>query len=765
MANGGVGEASVLRRNAESGTSFSLLRRFAASIRKQAEADRIRWVLWLPVALGAGVGVYFGLPVEPDWEWGLTAGALALTWTACAAIVPHTGLRIVLALLAAGSLGFGTAKLRTELVRAPVLQHKVGPVSFDGRVVTAEPRGNGSRMVLQPVRIGRLGAAMPLYVRVSVRAHSAVPAPGSWLHVTAVLMPPPGPAMPGDYDFGRWAYYQRIGAVGYLYGRPKPIAVLRASSLREEALDGLERLRGQMTARVRSVIPGHEGVISAALITGERADIDPDDQTAFRDSGLMHVLSISGLHLALAGGVFFWTIRAVFALFPAIVLRFPVKKWAAAGALAGSTFYLLISGCEAPAVRSWIMLAIMFAAVLVDRPALSMRSVAVAATLILLGAPESLNDPGCQMSFSAVIGLIALAEWEQARRAAHPEEGANTLWRRARRYLVGIAVTSIVAGLATAPIAIFHFDRASPFGIIANLAALPVVSAIIMPAAVVVMVTMPFGLDYWPLVVMGKGVGAMLAIAHWVADLPGAGSVVPAWPQWCMVAVMGGGLWIALWRKPWRWAGLAPIAVGIGFALAATPPDLLIARDGRTVGVRLESGRLALIRRITDDFAAADWLRRSGDARQPGDAIGGPGVKCDAYGCLARAHGGVLVAIDERADALAEDCANAPVVVSMVPARRLCPGPKLVIDRYDAARAGGYAVWLGKSIRVQTVEELRGRRPWSMRPPHPENSSLRSEFSDLPTRGLCLNKALSTRPAQKTKPLHKNRGGPCLSAK
>jgi len=239
---------------------------------------------------------------------------------------------------------------------------------------------------------------------------------------------------------------------------------------------------------------------------------------------------------------------------------------------------------------------------------------------------------------------------------------------------------------------------------------------IIMPGAVAAMVAMPFGLDRWPLIVMGTGVGAMLAIAHWVADLPGAGSVVPAWPQWCMVAVMGGGLWIALWRRPWRWFGLAPIAAGVAFALVATPPDILIARDGVTVGVRLESGRLALIRRVTDDFAASDWLRRAGDARDPDEAIGGQGVKCDALGCLVRAHGNTLVAVDERAEALAEDCANAGVVISMVPARRLCSGPKLVIDRLDAARAGGYAVWLGDQVRIQTVEAERGRRPWSMRP-------------------------------------------------
>lgn len=710
MANGEAGATPALSRITGAILLPADLSRLLATLRRQALTDRIRWPLWLPAALAAGVGLYFALPTEPDWSWAVAAGALALGVSGAALALEATRWRIAFALLAAASLGFAVGKTRTEGVRAPVLARQIGPVRFDARVVEAEPRGNGSRMLLEPVQILRLGEATPERVRLTVRASSAVPEPGSWVNVLAILRPPPPPTMPGDYDFGRWAYYQRIGAVGYLYGRPRQIPSPRAERWDERLRGGLQRLRGAMTARVRSIVPGNEGVIAAALITGERADINQDDQTAFRDSGLMHVLSISGLHLALAGGFFFWTIRALFALFPSIVLRYPVKKWAAAGALAGATFYLLISGCEAPAVRSWIMLAMMFVAVLVDRPALSMRSVAVAAILIILAAPESILEPGCQMSFAAVIGLIALAEWSEARR--QPDEVGKSWWRRARRYVVGIAVTSVVAGLATAPIAIFHFDRASPFGIIANLAALPVVGAIIMPAAVAAMVLMPFGLDHWPLVAMGLGVGVMLEIAHWVADLPGAGTVVPAWPGWCVAAVMGGGLWIALWRQTWRWLGFVPIVVGIGFSMTYMPPDILVARDIRTVAVRLDDGKLALVRRVTDDYAAQNWLRRAGDARSADEAIGGPDVKCDAYGCLARLHG-VRIAVDDRAEALSEDCANATVVISTVAARGLCKGPKLIIDRIDVARKGGHAVWLGEKLRVETVEGERGRRPWS----------------------------------------------------
>ncbi len=393
------------------------------------------------------------------------------------------------------------------------------------------------------------------------------------------------------------------------------------------------------------------------------------------------------------------------------MLRHPIKKWAAVGALLGSTFYLLISGCEAPAVRSWVMLAIMFTAVLVDRPALSMRSVMLALVLVILITPENVLDPGCQMSFAAVIGLIALAEWQQTHRS---EDATKTLWRRAWRYGLGICVTSTIAGLATAPIAIFHFDRASPFGIIANLLALPVVGVVIMPAAVAAMVAMPAGLDTWPLILMGKGTAVMLAIARWVAALPGAGTMVPAWPAWCVAAVMGGGLWIALWRRGWRWLGLVPIGIGLIFSQTVTLPDILVSEDGHTVALHLDSGKLALTAKPTDKYAAASWLRRAGDDRLPDQVIGGPGLKCDALGCIAHLLG-FVVAVDTRAEALAEDCVKAAVVISAVSAHRFCNGPKLVIDHRDTAREGAHAVWLGNNIRVENVEDQRGLRPWTSR--------------------------------------------------
>jgi competence protein ComEC len=693
----------------------------ASAFRRGWNEEHDRRPLWLPVGLAAGIAIYFALPAEPNLTLGVATGLFGIVLGAAAAAQrERPDMRAGLAMAAAVLIGFAAAKLRTDRVAAPVLAHRTGPVHFDARIVSADAHGERTRLLLDVPRIRRLAHdATPRRVRISVRMTPETLVPGTWVSVLAVLMPPPEPSSPGGYDFARWAYYQGIGAVGYAYGRPKPIAAPRPDGFWESLAARVERLRDRMTRRIRAVIPGARGAIAAALVTGKRGGIDESDQAAFRDSGLAHVLSISGLHLALAGGFFFWLVRALLALFPAIALHYPIKKWAAVAALAAAGAYLLISGCGAPAVRSYIMLSVMFAAVLFDRPALTMRSVALAAAIILLWKPESLVQPGFEMSFAAVTGLIALAEWETRRRARNADlhTAAGPLGR-ARRYVAGIALASIVAGLATAPFAIFHFDRASQYGLLANVLAMPVVGLVIMPSATAAMLLMPFGLDRYPLLVMGRGVGTMQAIAQWVAGLPGATRMVAVWPEVALLLVVAGGLWIALWRGPWRWFGAAPIVLGLIAAQFATAPDVLIAKNGRDVAVRLADGRLALLRAPKDDYAAASWLKRDGDARAPETVIATPrdGVRCDADGCVARLPSGFVLASALRFDALREDCTNADIVVSAVPTRHVCRGPSLVIDRFDVARGGAMAIRLGETWDVETVKDARGHRPWSEYP-------------------------------------------------
>jgi competence protein ComEC len=688
-----------------------MLRALAAQILN----DRQRWVLWLPVGFGAGIGLYFALPFEPSAAGAAVASAIGLTSAVLSSRSANWSLRIGLAALAAIAFGFAHAKLREIRVAAPVLTHRIGPVGLDARIESVQIHGKGVRVVLGALSSTRFTAGnTPAHVRISFRAFDGTLTPGDWIHATAVLMPPPGPAAPGGYDFGRAAFFDGIGAVGYAYGSAEHIAPLQGESLSQKIATSVALLRWHMTERIRTALPGSTGGIAAALITGDRGSISEDDEAALRDAGLAHVLAIAGLHMALVGLGLFWIVRALLAAIPALALNCPIKKWAALAALGGATFYLIVSGAATPATRAYIMLSTMLAAILFDRPALSMRSVALAATIILLLRPESLIEPGFQMSFAAVVGLIAVAEWEQARRA-HGE--GPRAFAGIRRYVRGITITSLVGSLATAPFAMFHFDRATHYAVLGNLLAMPVMGFVAMPAAAISVLAMPFHLEAWPLKVLGWGIEVMLSVGRFVSGLPGAISTVPAWPVTSLVLMSLGGLWIALWRQKLRWLGLAPIALAIVIGVTTRGPDLLVARDASTVAVRGTDGALRLVRAADDEYSADQWLKRDGDARTSDDAIAtaANGAHCDGYGCVAKGRDGTLIAAPIRIDALAEDCATAAIVVSAVPARN-CTGPKLVIDKLAIARAGGYAVWLGPTLKIETVEGERGQRPWSQQP-------------------------------------------------
>jgi competence protein ComEC len=696
-------------------------------------AERERWPLWLPVGFGTGIGLYFGLSVEPSITLAALLGVIGLACAILSARSSHVALNVALAAIAALSLGFAYAKWRTETVAAPVLSHKVGPVGLDGRIESVQIHGKGVRVVLSAIRSKRFHEGnTPARVRVSIRAASSDIVPGNWIHVMAVLMPPPGPAAPGGYDFGRAAFFDRIGGVGYAYGRATTIAPLRPESLRERIATSIAQLRWRMTQRIQAALPGSTGGIASALITGDRGSISDDDEAALRDAGLAHVLAIAGLHMALVGLGLFWVVRAVLAALPFVALNYPIKKWAALAALGGATFYLIVSGAATPATRAYIMLATMLTAILMDRPALSMRSVALASLILLLLRPESLIEPGFQMSFAAVVGLVAVAEWE----AAHRNQDGPRAFQSVRRYVWGIAVTSFVGSIATAPFAIFHFDRATHYAVLGNLLAMPVMGFVAMPAAAISVIAMPFHLEAWPLKVMGFGIEIMLSVGRFVSGLPGAISTVSAWPIGALVLMAFGGLWTALWRRNWRWLGLVPVAAGIVLALTTHGPDLLVARDASTVAVRGKDGVLRLMRKASDGYSADQWLKRDGDGRDADAAVATrkDGVSCDGYGCIAKGRDGTVIAATSRIDALEEDCAAATIVVSALPAGRDCIQPKLVIDKFTIARAGGYAVWLGNTLRVETVEGERGQRPWSLQPraPRTPNQYRRIRPTNLP---------------------------------
>lgn len=648
------------------------------------------------MALGTGTGLYFALPVEPPhWAgWAATAAGLMLAVLAFRRRWP-------LAMAAALLLGLGLAKLREQAVATPVLDHPM-VAHLTGRIVSLEPRARGQRLVLDQVRSGAFAdGGAPRRVRITV----LVPGdfhPGGWVTVTARLDAPAPPSEPGASDFGRHLYFQSIGATGFAYGRARPIPAARPPGLLEQASFAIEALRLRMTERIQTALPGSVGGIAAALVTGTRSTISEEDDAALRDAGLAHALSISGLHMAMVGGGIFWVIRAILAAFPALVLAYPIKKWAAAVALAASAFYLVISGMDPAAVRAFVMLAVVMLAVLLDRPALTMRSLALAAAILLILRPESIADAGFQMSFAAVAALIAVAEWDQKR-------DRSVLHGFVYRHLRGIVLTSLVASLATTPFTLFHFGRAAHYAVLGNLLVMPLMGFWIMPLEALAVVLMPFGLERLVLPLLGDGIDLMVRIGAWVSGLPGAVSLSSAVPIGALVAMSLGGLWTVIWQTRWRWWGLAPIAAGILLALWTPRPDMLVAPDGQTVAIRAGDGLLHFVRKPANRFIARAWLQRDGDGRDVKDAIGDPSIACDGVGCVVKSK--VLVAVSQKPEALADDCAMAKVVVSAAVAHD-CRGPAVVIDRDAAASGQGWRITVSPQPYGESVRGYRGMRPW-----------------------------------------------------
>ncbi len=657
-----------------------------------AAQERPRLVLWLPVMLGLGAAGYFSLGFEP----GVAMTLLAVIGTIGAGV----GARRwpVLALVAALGLGLLAAKAREAMVAAPVLEHPM-VAHLSGRIESWEPRPRGVRVVLGDLVSGAF-SPVPSRLRIVLARGDGLKA-GAAISLTASLTPPPGPSEPGDSDFGRAAFFNGLGGVGFSYGGATPALLAREPGWGQRVEAAIENLRQNMTARIRSALPAGEGAIAAALITGMRGEIDPEDEAALRDAGLAHVLAIAGLHMALVGMGLFWLVRAVLAAFPSIALTRPIKKYAALAALAGAAFYLVISGAAASATRAFVMLAMMLLAVLLDRPALSMRSLGLAAAILLLLRPESITQPGFQMSFAAVTALVAVAEWEQRRQRAAPH---GMLYR----YVRGIGLTSLVGSLATMPFAIYHFDRAAHYAVPGNLLAMPVMGFLVMPAAALSVAAMPFHLEAGPLHLLGWGIDVMLGIGRLVSGLPGAVTLAPAFPVWALGLMALGGLWIAIWRLSWRWLGLVPLVLGILLAWSAPRADILVAADGRSIALRGADGRLGFIRPPKDKYAARLWLERDGDARDLQTvAIMG---RCDGFGCVVRT-GPYLIAASLRPEAAAEDCARADLVISAAQIAR-CGGPALVLDQETIAQGGGYAIRLTPRIAAVSVNAWRGTRPW-----------------------------------------------------
>jgi competence protein ComEC len=634
------------------------------------------------VLLGLGVQLWFLAPADPPpWSCGAAVLAALALWLVARRRAP--ALALAAAALLSLALGLSAASLRAAIVSAPVLAAPVEAL-VEGRVRVVDQSASGRiRLTLdRPVIWGLPAAGTPARVRVALGEGAPPVPPGAWISVVAALSAPAGPAEPGGFDFARTAWFDRLGAVGVARSRVARIDGPPPDGLSERAALTLAAAQFTLSERLRAALPGETGAFAAALVTGDRRGLPTEALDALRVSGLAHLLSISGLHMAVVCGLLFWTARLALVLVPGLALRAPVKKVAALVALAGGAAYLALSGAATPTERAFVMAAVALGAVLADRPAVTLRAVALAAALILLRAPESLLDAGFQMSFAATVALVAA--YEAARGVARPGPG---LRRAALLWCGGLVGSSLVAGLATAPFAAFHFQRASTWSLLANLLGVPAMSLVTAPALALAAAAAPFGLSAWPLTLAGWSIDWVLGVARWTAALPGAEAALAAAHPAALWCVTLGGLWLCLWRGRLRLGGLAPLALAALLWGAVERPAALIGADGRMVGVLGPQGRaLAGVGRET--FVAESWLRRDGDLADRAAAEARPGF----------ARSGSW--LEARADGLA-------VLVPRAGLQGRSPGAADIARRCRS----GVAIVLPESPVGPWLRDLRGRHP------------------------------------------------------
>jgi ComEC/Rec2-related protein len=700
----------------------SLFDRLANAVRHPIAAldeERDRWFLWTPVLVGVGIALYFALNVEP-WTWTgslVVLVLLILNWVAFIRLKRsgRGNLPLILMVLSLIALGFAAAQLRTSLVDAPALSRELGPVRVAGTVDEVDVFASGARLTLENATISGLdGAETPNRIRLRLRGETPLPRPGDRVSLIAVLEPLGAPTTPGGFDFQRYGFFQRLGAVGFVIGGMR-IEDRQDSGLLNAGF-WFQSLRMTIGERVRLNHDDAAGAVVTALLVGETTGIPMQTLNAVRDAGLAHLLSISGVHIGMVAGVLFFWMRLLVAAIPSLALRVDSKKIAAIVAIAGATFYALISGNSVPTQRSLLMLTVVMIGVLVSRRALSMRLLGWAALIILLTQPEAMLGASFQMSFAAMVALIAASERSKTAKQNPPPNQPRSL-RQTFAYILAIVATSVVATLATAPFAVYHFNRLALIGVLSNIIAIPLTGFWILPWGMLALLLMPFGFDDLALTPMAWGTGLLIRLAEFAASAPGAAVSLPLLPDSGLALIAIGGLWLCLWQTSWRLVGLIGIAAGIASMVLVVPPNILIDGQGTLMGVRLSNGTIALSSASSSHRSRRNWSQRNGqEASSPvwpkvGSLDDGH-LRCDRLGCTLIVSART-VAFPRLAIARADDCRDASLVISADPFPQPCPSATRVVDRGDLLRGGAHAIWIGPStIRIKTVNAERGRRPW-----------------------------------------------------
>ena len=666
-----------------------------------AAAEHGRFVLWLPVCMGAGVVAYFAQAVEPHWAVGALASLAALL--ACVAAWRSMAGRAMALCALAAALGFGAGQAATG--RAwPVEPLPTRAVVLSGLVRGVEQLPDGRRVTLDGVRLAADQPPLARSIRVRLRRGDAIAvAAGDTLRVRALLRPPAPPAFPGGWDLQRDAFFSGLGGSGTALN---PAEVIERAP--PQGWRWIQAMRDGVARRAMAGLPGPAGAVAATLLTGGTTSIPAADRAAFRDSGLAHLLAVAGLHIGIVMGLVMGAARLGLALWERAALRWPTKAIAAGAALAGGGFYLVLTGAHLPILRSFAMACLVTLGLVLGRRALSLRGLAVAACVLLVAAPHEVVGVSFQMSFSAVLALIA--GYEALRPALARLHGPGP-GRRILSHVVALVLTSLLAGTASAPYGAYHFGHVQLYFIAANVLAVPLTAFWVLPLGIAALALMPFGLEQVALTPMGWGLEGILLIARTVAAWPEATWAVRPMPAWGLALFSLGLAWLGLWRTRLRLLGVPVMVAGLLSPLLMARPDLLMSPDARLIAVR--DGGYYVQNRSGAKFVLDAWQDHLGAGPLRPLGTGQP-AGCGEQSCRI----GPMLLL--RGAARAADCTDVALLISAEPARGVCPNGVPYLDRFSVWRNGAHAVWLTAAGPVILSDrEARGTRPWVPPVPSP----------------------------------------------
>lgn len=667
---------------------------------------------WLIVVAIAGIALWFSLPAPQTW---LAAAALALgTAGAGVFLLWHERVpNLALALLAVGlalAFGIGLIWARSEVVGAPAVGYPQMR-TMEAAILEREEQPARERVrLIVATRDGESGEAMKLRINVPLERAAPAMQRGAVVRLTARLMPPAAPLVPGGYDFARTAWFQGLAATGSAIGEIEVVAPP------PPGWGGIAQVQRELSAHVRSHLGGSAGSIAAAFASGDRGAIAEADEDAMRDAGLTHLLSISGLHVSAVIAAGYFLALKLLALWPWLTLRVRLPVVAAAVGATAGVGYTLLTGAEVPTVRSCAAAVLVLIALALGREPLTFRLLAVAAGFVLLLWPESLVGPSFQMSFAAVLAIVALHNSAPVRAFLAPREEA--WFMRPLRGGAMLLVTGLVIEIALMPIVLFHFHRTGMYGALANMLGIPLVTFVSMPliALALVLDLVGAGGPVWWLV--GKSLDLLLGIAHFTASRPGAVKLAPHMGGMAFFLFVAGGLWLALWSGRARFWGFAPVALATMLTIATPRPDVLVSRDGRHVGI-IENGTLLSLRDSRSSYASDTLAELGALDGEPVPLAQWPGARCSPEFCVAtieregRAHHLLLARgrdyVTERD--LAAACARVDIVVADRWLPRSCRPRWLKADRSMLGETGGLAIRL-HNRDVQTVAQGQGAHGW-----------------------------------------------------